>query len=503
MPRDSEDSDGSGALLSRIANPTQVNLLASYQGAAQAAHGIWANRQDQANQLSGQAQQDAIGSDGTYSPEKYRQNLQAAGPGAALAAQSGLSSNQALSTDQLEQAHKKLAYVNSASGALLEKGPDVTPADVMGIFQQGMSSGMLTLPEVQKQMATLPSDPAGLRAWAEQHRAQAHSAQQQLDQTYGTRQPVNSGNTTTFPVVPPASAGGTGPSVKMTTSPSERLSPVTGPVGPNGGPTTISAAEYARNRGLDPNTGDPLPNPAFANLPPALRGPNQAPPPAPAPQATGAGPAATNAMAASGTASSGAYTAISDTANKAVGQRALLQGMKADATQFVTGPGSSGLKDIKATIGRLGAAFGMAPDALIDPNKVAAAEDLDKAAAKLSDAMGAGSDARLSVNQSANPSSHNTPAGLHLIISKLIGDSDYAAFKGQAAAQYQKTQDPTGANSRQFEDQFRTQFDPRVFQFNRMDAAQQKQYLQELGAGKDKFKLDFMKTKQAGILPSD
>lgn len=485
--------------LSILANPTVMQPDAEgYAAGLKMAGQQWSNRQNQANQLSGQAQQAAIGADGTYSPELYRQGLQAAGPGAALAAQSGLAANQVQSDAQLAQARKLADFVNSASGAAL-KANDFSDQAMGALFNQAHAAGF-SIPQVGQEMAGLPADAAGRKAWLQQHQMTSASTQLQLDQTYGTRQSVDTGGATVFPVVPPASAGGSGPVVPNTTSPAQKITPVTGPSTPTGAPTTISASEYARNRGLDPNTGNPLPNPAFAGLPSALRGPNQQAAQAPAPQATGVGPAATNAMSATGTSSSAGYDATDQSATKAVGQRALLQSMAGDASQFTTGPGATGIKDMKALIQRVGGVVGLSP---VDAGKLAANEDLDKVAAQLADAQGAGSDARLAVNQGANPSSHNTPAGLSLILGKLTGNADYNIAKGQLAQQYRQTTDPTAANNRAFEAQARATLNPQVFQFNRLNQQQQAQYLSEIPANqRDAFKRQFIQTKEAKLFPN-
>lgn len=207
--------------LSILANPTVMQPDAEgYAAGLKMAGQQWSNRQNQANQLSGQAQQAAIGADGTYSPELYRQGLQAAGPGAALAAQSGLAANQVQSDAQLAQARKLADFVNSASGAAL-KANDFSDQAMGALFNQAHAAGF-SIPQVGQEMAGLPADAAGRKAWLQQNQFTSASTQLQLDQTYGARQPVNDGGATTFPVVPPASAGGAGPTVPNMPTPAER-----------------------------------------------------------------------------------------------------------------------------------------------------------------------------------------------------------------------------------------------------------------------------------------
>src|ERR1700761_9019533 len=101
-------SDTLSNALSRnsIPAPVVMNPLAAYSNALQVAHGVWANRSIQAQQLAGQAMTDAIGPDGTFDPAKANQNLAAAGPDAALAAQEMIKNSQALRGEQILQGDK-------------------------------------------------------------------------------------------------------------------------------------------------------------------------------------------------------------------------------------------------------------------------------------------------------------------------------------------------------------------------------------------------------------
>jgi hypothetical protein len=490
-------SGSSNALLDSLAHPAQINLLADYGGAAQTANAIWENRAWQAKQAAGQNFLNSINPDGTPNQNALLQGAKNT-PGMALVAQPSAQAGQTLSADTQNQNLQLRATVNQMLPSLLNLPPDKLHAGVVNGFTQLENAGLMTHQRSLQIMSGFSNDPAQLQVQLGQLQKSLLPAQEQIDQTYGTRPAVNTGGATVFPVVPPASAGGAGPVVPMTTTPGERIAPVTGPATATGGRTTIPAADYARTHGLDPNTGQPVPNPAFSALPSSLRGPNAPPPAVSAPTQTEVGPAATQAMTGQGAASAASYSSINDNANKAVGRLTLLQNMAGDATQFTTGWGADRIKAVKSAAQRIAGIFGMSP---VDAGKLAANEDLDKIGAQLADAQGAGSDARLAVNQGANPSSHNTPEGLRLILGKLQGNEDYNILKGKMATQYQQTQDPQGAGSRAFEQQFRDQFDPRVFQFNRLNGPQQKQYLSELGAGKDAFKKSFIQTKAAGVLP--
>ena len=202
-------------------------------------------------------------------------------------------------------------------------------------------------------------------------------------------------------------------------------------------------------------------------LPPALRNPNApgATPAATQGVVTGLGPAQTAALTTGGTQSAGAFQNISEQGVQAKSQAAILDNMLGDTTQFTTGPGAEGIKDFKAVVQRfaptVAGAFGIQPDSL------AANESFDKLANQLANAQGAGSDARLAVNQGANPSSSRTPAGVDLIIRQLRGNSDYLQARSQLAAAYPDQSDRPG-----FEASVASNLDPRVFQYNRLTAPQ-------------------------------
>lgn len=257
-------SGSSNALLDALANPRQVDVVGAYGNANRLAAGIWANRLAQAQQLSGQAQQDATAPDGTYSPDQYRANLKNAGPGAALAAQSGYAANQALSSDQLNQARDKLGWVAKASGAALTAG-DFSDAGMMRVLMQGSADNMLTIPEITKQLQSLPPDAAGRKAWLEQHQNQAMSTQQQLElrygkmgtqtgpdgRTIGTRQSVQTGAVSSPPQ--PGAPLGVSPETAFTAPPA--YVPDTRP-------------------GAAPNATTPVPRSVPGAVPPPVPSPN-------------------------------------------------------------------------------------------------------------------------------------------------------------------------------------------------------------------------------------
>jgi hypothetical protein len=177
---------GSNALLDQIANPTVMspNFAQSYGQGQEIAGQINRNRLFQANTARGQLMQQAIDpATGQFDPAQFNKLL-AGSPAAAQAAPEAIDQSTRLTTEQLAQATKKLDWVNSVSGAAIQAG-DYSDAGVMKIFHTGLASGMMTMPEVQKQLATLPPDAAGRKAWFEQHQTASASTAQQLELRYG------------------------------------------------------------------------------------------------------------------------------------------------------------------------------------------------------------------------------------------------------------------------------------------------------------------------------
>ena len=251
-----------------------------------------------------------------------------------------------------------------------------------------------------------------------------------------------------------------------------------------------------------PNAGAPVLQPLgsspFVNggrmfpVPPALRNPN-----APAAAAPGVvaslGPAGQAAAATTGTQSAGAFQGIASQGVQARSQAAILDTMLGDAAQFVTGPGQAGINQFKTIVQRI--APGVAPLFGITPDSIAANESFDKFANQLADAQGAGSDARLAVNQGANPSSHLSPAGVDLIIRQLRGNADYLTARAQLAATYPDQTDRAG-----FETKIGANLDPRVFQYARMTPQQKSTFYQAM-PNKAEFQQAYRYAAQNSLIP--
>lgn len=243
-----------------------------------------------------------------------------------------------------------------------------------------------------------------------------------------------------------------------------------------------------------PGLAGPAGQPTFKNggrMPPAaLRNP-AAPPsaqPGPAPSmdgtVVGQGPSAVAAQTKSGGDAAAAMQGYQDQGGGASKQRAaVLDNMLGDTNAFTTGPGASQIAKLREIGGRLGLP--------VDTTATTAAESFNKLAAQLASAQqgASGSDARLSVAQSANPHADLSPDGVKTILSQLRGNEDYLQARAKMAGQYPNQADRSGFDSSV------AKLDPRAFQYDRMNPAQKADFLKNM-PDKGEFKLNYQATHQ-------
>ena len=317
-----------GSVLDSIAHPNVLDPAKALIGAAQGADAIWRVRGAQASQAAGEAYQNAIDPQtGAFDANRFRANLAAAGPTAAMAAGTSLANVQNISSNQLEQQKLKLGIYYGATGAL----PDnASYNQVINTIDHLGASGVFNSTDLANEKAGVPKDPAALTAYIQQHRLAAASAMDQYHAQYGSRQAVTTEEGTFFPTVPPAAQPGT-PSLPRGLDPKWLLEQ--GPAVPErdstGKPTgkmiPMTNGEWLEMNGrLPPGTMDKLKASGYSGgngsigtgrPPPALMNPNKpsatpipvppVPPetqPAPAPGAPASDlpPAASNAPASPG-----------------------------------------------------------------------------------------------------------------------------------------------------------------------------------------------------------
>lgn len=372
-----------------------------------------------------------------------------------------------LQSDQssLIQQQRQLGYASLAP-LLAKKGP-LTLDDVTSGLAGFEKSGGVSAPVLNElQHIQLTGDPAADDANFRAHilaNAQAPAA------AAGAVTP-----TTTLqdqgPVIQPFNVGarglpdqGTataaGAPIQKSLSPESATSPTQIGTTPQGAPIYGTRDQFIQKSGASPlGTGRPIPA--------SLRGPN-----APAPGVvTGVGPAQQAAMSTEGGNSANAFQRVTDQGTAARGQGAVLDNMLADTSQFTTGPGADLIQRLRQVGTRLGIP--------VDPNATSASESFNKLASQLADAQGAGSDARLAVNQAANPHNSLSPGGVDLILRQLRGNADYLQAQQHLAAGWGNPADYKG-----FQDKVGSNLDPRVFQYARMAPEQKATYF---GSLKDK-----------------
>ena len=367
-------------------------------------------------------------------------------------------------------------------------------------------------------------DVRGLRILAVQGMVGNLVGPQQVGEIFGAHGILPTGGGNQPYVARPVTDGGgitpVGPAVPNTLTPGDQIGLHKVPAfGPDGKPipgaeetvTGTGIAVRTGNSQLVPGNGQsPLNTPAGAmgngRLPPALYNPNRpqptetpvVPPASPAasqpPGSFGptAGIAATTAASENALLATKAFQSITEQGVAARQQDAILSGMQNTAAQFVTGRGANAMLDFKASmqslVPPLAKAFG------IDPNSIAQNETFNKLAAQLQTAQGAGTDDRLRVAGLANPDAHLSPAGVSQIISELRGNVDYLQARAALAQKF-----PDQTNSRAFEDQIGTNLDPRVFQYNRLNAAQRGDFFKGL-TDKEAFKRSHAWAQGNGLL---
>ncbi len=474
--------------------------------AGQTAALVNANRLFQARVAAGQVQQQAINPDtGDYDPRSANRLLSQA-PAAAAVAAEGIGQNQALQGQQQALSQNRAGVINSMITPLLTV-PDGALHDAAAeTLQRAVTQGLIPADQATALALKLPNDPVALRKVLQQTQLSAMAPESRQAQIYGTPGAVDNGGfniptVTASPMmgggrsavpgavqqlpgpqfindgqqqVPTSGGRAVGGGFQTQLSPSELAAPMQIGIDAKGAPIMGTRAQFlARAQGQSP-----LGN---GRMPAALLNPNK---PAAAPDAapaadggngvvTGLGPAQASSLTAQGGASAAAFQQIADQGVQAKSQNAILGNMLGDTTQFTSG--MNAVNNFKTTLQRQAPAIAQAFG--IDPKQVASMESFDKLAAQIASQQGAGSDARLAVAQSGNPSSKLSKEGVDLMLRQLQGNADYLQARAAVAAKYPDQSDRAG-----FEASAGSQLDPRAFQFARMTQPQRVDYVKGLSA---------------------
>lgn len=501
----------SSSVLDSIAHPNVVNPLAAMTGAAQAANTIYGLREKQAQQAAGEAFLNSIDpTTGQPNQALLMRNL-ASNPATAMAALESAQRGQNLDTTTYDLHSKRLDAVMSGGGQLIADNPSGVPAaSLRAYLDQQHQLGNLTDQEYASANGQVSDDPRansqfvlrgighGLAAKTALDAAKPAPTVQNVGSQLVTVQPSGQSASSPTPSVQQGTGGvGLGMSPDSTAeyqrwlkSPRDYPDPSNPTVTKHGtNETYLTDTGVPRQYiypGGAPATPGTQPSPlGTGRLPPALTNPNKpqtAPTPTatatPPPQGTGiSGPTPAQAAAGAATVEQGKlgppqFQAEAAADTKAQNQQAILGNMLSDTSQFTTGP----LAGIVGKVRNLAGNFGLG----INTDAQSAKESFNKLAAGLADAQGAGSDARLNVNISANPHEELSPAGVDLILRQLQGNADYIRARASLAAKYPNKADYPGFQ------QSISGLDPRVFQMARMTADQRQTYWKSLDSNAQK-----------------
>lgn len=398
-----------------------------------------------------------------------------------------------------DQALKRLGIAQQAAGALLLEHPDGVPASAltstvaqllgMGIFKREEIAPMLqSVP-----MGDSPEETAARTEWAKRFNVQALGIMEQVARSRGGMpQFLNTGGENVPFVASEREVRMLPGAVPNTLDPGTATAPTNIPQ-PGGGVKTYTRAGVAQMGGMGNLVAPGVFGADGGRLPPALRNPNNGKPPVigESPDtATGA------AQQATGTSSAANFDTIAKAGTEAKGRDALIATMAADAAKFLPGPGAEGVKALKAAISTAAQRIGLG-DLGIDQEKIGGQEAFNKFVNMLSNAQGAGSDARMAVLTAANPSSTTTEAGLRQIFAALRGNEQYNLARATLAQKWTNKADHQG-----FEAYVRQNLDPRAFQLSAMPQDQRVAFFKGFKDQRDRdaIKRSFDWAKQQGLI---
>jgi hypothetical protein len=171
------------SVLDSIANPTVVNPLGGIQAGAEAAKAVMGVRALAARQAWGDAL--SASTDPKTGVVDYGAAVarMAQDQRGALGMPEATEGASARTSEALNRAHLKMGWYQGAVGALPD---DATREQVLTTLKSGLASGILDPGEVAKEAAMVPTNPADMPGYIQQHRLTASSAREQTGLLYGT-----------------------------------------------------------------------------------------------------------------------------------------------------------------------------------------------------------------------------------------------------------------------------------------------------------------------------
>lgn len=346
--------------------------------------------------------------------------------------------------DQLDLAITHNKAMNDGISSLLAN-PKASSADILKFLTDSLKDGRVTLTQAATEAGNIPTDPAQIPGYLQQHLLQNMDAGAKLQAIYGQFQGIGTGGGTQLIGASPMTGAHPLGFVPNTPSPSDLLQTVQvyDPVSKQ--MKTITKAQMLSGWG---------------NASGGVGGMAAAPP-------LGA------ASAAETDAAENAKMGINlqDTAEQVPAQKALLQDMMAEVQKFTPGPTA----DYSLATRKMAQAFGLP----VDDKKIASQEEFIKQAQQIINQQGqtmhAGSDERHEAVTAANLNQQISKLGIQSIGAQLLGNQDAIAAKNQAWQQYKQQAGPESYG--QFSSQFNKVLDPRVFQLKYLSPEERKSFI--------------------------
>lgn len=276
-----------GTVLDSIAHPTILNPVADIGAAAQTANSMYDVRQKMANQAIGQILQQNTDANGNVDYAGAQRAAAAGGPIVAAGMANMLKDTSMLRSQQIQNAAANMHLIGSSALSAINDQSDKNINAIM----DGLAARGLPQDQVDRERARW----LGMTNPADRKQEALRLAYTNLDglvglnRQTGTREAVQTGGSTEFPVIPSPEQGGN-VSVQATPSPETRfqLQPSYIPLDANGQPTTPDKAQ----RWIPLS----VPRPGQGNLPPQGPAPITRQPPAPGSTAPPPPPKGTNVI---------------------------------------------------------------------------------------------------------------------------------------------------------------------------------------------------------------
>jgi len=444
--------------------------------------------------------------------------LQAAGPGAALAAQSSAQQGQTLDQGSYSQHQQRLTAMGNAMSALTTQYPGGVPQDAASAaIDREVASGLIPAAMAQQAKANFTADPAqNSRIILQNHIANLNAQQGLLATLPAPTQQSTGGAVRTIdtnPLTNPTGPGSVGSTVPLTTSPetNAQMIPAIDPA--TGQPGIVPRSTLPGASGAAPGTVSPL----GTGRPPAgspLLNP-KAPQPAGGAAAPAAGPSPTAPAGFTPTGlQPGTPEVMQGSAAHLVDARAQantyqqriqpIEGALGALSGADTGKGGETLNTIRAYTQDLTPAFiqRLLPSSLTDTNARVKYEEANKylTAMQINAPGGARSDAGQAAAGAATPSVHISHEAATLVAQAALAQQRLTQAGTLA---FNKTGQPA-ANYDTFMNTWNTNADPRAFIADKMTAAQRGQLVQQMGGinspAYQKFKQSYQDGVSGGVM---